>query len=96
MSEPKYPYPEEGHRTHWEGCYRERRHHNCAVARVDQLTARVEELETYIKVHEATEDALTTRVAELEALVGELKKDLDGEFEKITQMDLDHWPEESE
>ena len=29
------PYPDEGSRTHWEGCWRAPRHHNCAVVEAD-------------------------------------------------------------
>lgn len=38
------PYPEnEGH-THWDECWKERGHHNCAVAKVERLTRENEEL----------------------------------------------------
>lgn len=39
MSETALPYPVDEGRTHWEGCYRVRGHHNCAVALVDSLRA---------------------------------------------------------
>lgn len=32
------PYEDDKGRTHWEGCWRERGHHNCAVAMVERLT----------------------------------------------------------
>jgi hypothetical protein len=35
----EYPYPEDAGRTHYEGCWRERGHHNCAVAEVERLRA---------------------------------------------------------
>ena len=35
----EYPYPAHDGRTHWEGCYKERGHHNCAVVRVKSLEA---------------------------------------------------------
>jgi hypothetical protein len=38
-TETTYPYPEDTGRTHWEGCWRERGHHNCAVAEVERLAA---------------------------------------------------------
>jgi hypothetical protein len=31
----KFPYPENPGQTHFEGCWREQGHHNCAVARLD-------------------------------------------------------------
>ena len=34
-----FPYPDNRGQTHYEDCYRERRHHNCAVAEVDRLIA---------------------------------------------------------
>lgn len=37
MSTDPLPYPPDTGRTHYEGCWRERGHHNCAVARVDEL-----------------------------------------------------------
>jgi hypothetical protein len=33
------PYPERRGQTHYESCYRDRGHHNCAVAEVDRLRA---------------------------------------------------------
>lgn len=36
---PAMPYPEDRGRTHWPGCWRERGHHNCAVAEIERLTA---------------------------------------------------------
>ena len=38
------PYLANRGQTHFEGCYRERHHHNCAVARVDHLDAQLEAL----------------------------------------------------
>lgn len=44
------PYPEDDGRTHFTGCYRHARHHNCAVVEADRLRAinaeLVEALET--------------------------------------------------
>ncbi len=34
-----FPYPTNPGQTHFEGCYRERHHHNCAVAEVERLRA---------------------------------------------------------
>lgn len=39
------PYPNEPERTHWIGCWRTPKHHDCCVARVDQLTAFVREID---------------------------------------------------
>ena len=36
-----YPYPLNDGGTHWEGCWRERRHHNCAVLEADRLKLRL-------------------------------------------------------
>jgi len=33
------PYPENRGKTHYEGCFRQRDHHNCAVRRINDLTA---------------------------------------------------------
>ena len=34
-----YPYPANPGQSHFEGCFREVKHHNCAVAEVDRLRA---------------------------------------------------------
>jgi hypothetical protein len=39
MKESKLPYPENRGSTHWEGCFRDRKHHNCAVLRINDLNA---------------------------------------------------------
>lgn len=44
-----YPYPPDEGQTHSEGCWQNSRHHNCAVDKVDRLTARVAELEADAK-----------------------------------------------
>ena len=36
--------------THWEGCSSEEGHHNCAIAQIERLTARVEELEAALLI----------------------------------------------
>lgn len=41
-----YPYPEDEGQTHYEGCWRERGHHNCAVKRAEGLRDRVEQLKS--------------------------------------------------
>lgn len=35
------PYPNDEGRTHWDGCWRERGHHKCAVAEADRLRAQL-------------------------------------------------------
>ncbi len=40
-----YPYPLNQGRTHWDGCWRVPRHHNCAVAKVMQLQNQAEDRE---------------------------------------------------
>ena len=42
MSE--YPYPDNPGQTHWGECYMQRGHHNCAIARINELTTRIHEL----------------------------------------------------
>lgn len=37
MSEREYPYNLDRLSTHWEDCFKERNHHNCAVQRVYDL-----------------------------------------------------------
>lgn len=39
------PYPEDQGRTHWDGCWRELGHHNCAVRKVDRLLAAQEQVD---------------------------------------------------
>jgi len=41
-----YPYEPDTGRTHYEGCWRERGHHNCAVAYAEAAEARIQELES--------------------------------------------------
>ena len=33
----RLPYPENPGKTHWEGCWRDRGHHNCAVLEITRL-----------------------------------------------------------
>lgn len=47
-------------RTHWEGCWRERTHHECALVRIKALEIKVE--------------AREKRVAELEAALADERK----------------------
>ena len=53
-----FPYPDNRGQTHYEDCYRERRHHNCAVAEVDRLIAEVSKLRDALQevVHATSED----------------------------------------
>ena len=56
--------------THHEECWRQRRHHDCAVAKIERLTAQVKTLESddhewYLQSQEI--ERLTDRIAELEA-----------------------------
>jgi len=44
---PVYPYPRNDGRTHWEGCWAEQGHHNCAIAEVERLTAALVEIRDY-------------------------------------------------
>lgn len=37
--EEDYPYPRDIGRTHYDGCWQNRKHHNCAVAEADNLRA---------------------------------------------------------
>lgn len=61
------PYHDEPERTHWEGCYRSPKHHNCAVEEVDRLRAQLatarEGLETtanaLLRVTDCFDDAAT-------------------------------------
>jgi hypothetical protein len=38
------PYPDDPGQTHYDGCWRSRGHHNCAVARVEQLEGEAERM----------------------------------------------------
>lgn len=40
----EYPYPPDDGSTHWDGCWRERRHHNCAVGEIKRLREALEEI----------------------------------------------------
>lgn len=39
-----FPYPPDAVRTHYEGCWQHRGHHNCAVALVRQLETEIARL----------------------------------------------------
>ena len=79
----RYPYADNKGQTHFEGCYRTRHHHNCAVVEVDRLTAELEdarEREAQVRkdLHEAV-DALppyeaTQRIEQLEAALREVSQ----------------------
>jgi len=36
------PYPEDKGKTHYDGCWKERGHHNCAVSRIAELERQLE------------------------------------------------------
>lgn len=53
------PYPDEGPRTHWEGCWRAPKHHNCAVLHADSLLDALDrEREANRELREAAEEML--------------------------------------
>jgi hypothetical protein len=48
------PYPDNNGQTHYEGCWRERGHHNCAVALVERLEKIVSDTEDSVKAWHMT------------------------------------------
>jgi len=46
-----FPYPENPGRTHYEGCYRDKGHHNCAVGQVDRLRGVIGGLAGVVQEH---------------------------------------------
>jgi hypothetical protein len=57
-----FPYPENPGKTHFEGCYRLPRHHNCAVAMVDKREQELAEVRAELAA--AREAIRTVLVAE--------------------------------
>lgn len=53
------PYPPDTGHTHYDGCWRERGHHNCAVARLDEAEAEVTALQATV----ARLEAVLSRIA---------------------------------
>jgi 3-methyladenine DNA glycosylase/8-oxoguanine DNA glycosylase len=51
-----YPYEDNPGGTHWEGCYRAPRHHNCAVARLYECHDEIARLEARLAEVEAERD----------------------------------------
>lgn len=39
MTENELPYGDVSGQTHWDGCWRARGHHNCAVREIERLRA---------------------------------------------------------
>jgi hypothetical protein len=61
------PYPDNPGATHFDGCWRTRGHHNCAVAEVERLRAEAFDTAEYRRRDAAD---LFARDAEVEALRG--------------------------
>ena len=43
------PYPPNNGKTHWEGCWKDRGHHNCAMKEIEQQAQQIAELEKEIE-----------------------------------------------
>ena len=43
IEELEKPYPDNKGKTHWEGCWRDKGHHNCAVDEIERLKKFIEE-----------------------------------------------------
>ena len=43
-----YPYPDDPGQTHYDGCWRERGHHNCAMREVERLQNEVKDLQSIL------------------------------------------------
>jgi len=65
---PVYPYPRNDSRTHWEGCWAEQGHHNCAIAEVERLTAELADCKESRRLIER----LQARVGSLEGTIRRL------------------------
>jgi hypothetical protein len=44
-----FPYPQNPGATHYQDCYMDKGHHNCAIVRVRHLEARVEQLQQELR-----------------------------------------------
>ena len=68
-----YPYPDNNGQTHYEECYRERGHHNCAVREIERLNFEHEE-EIKQLTHEANaiEADITAYIETNSALLNEI------------------------
>lgn len=55
------PYPIDQYQTHFEGCWRLRRHHNCAVLEVERLREKLRR-ETVGQIIDETHATSTTEV----------------------------------
>lgn len=53
-------------RTHWEGCWRDRAHHECAVAKIERLEAEGSKLLATAEEQLNTLDDLVQRIEEWE------------------------------
>ena len=75
-------------RTHWEGCYKEYGHKDCAIAQIERLTAEVARLkhrENYLFDYSQQNTELQARVDELEsALRGYVKATTGQESATVT------------
>jgi hypothetical protein len=58
-------------RTHWEGCYKEYGHKDCAVAQIERLTAAVEHNLKCVHSRDERIEELQARVEELEGVLND-------------------------
>lgn len=65
-----FPYPDNPGQTHYDGCWRERHHHNCAVAEVERLRAEVKKLDIDAAKCCAKAIKLRAEVERLESMQG--------------------------
>lgn len=72
MSNTQYPYDSNPGQTHFDGCWRERKHHNCAVDEIKRLRARLEsvrnERDAIYELHDQCVKARDNTIEKLGAL----------------------------
>ena len=83
-----FPYPDDSGQTHYENCYRERKHHNCAIAEVDRLCTEHRELVAENEWFAALLDDPKRLRKHIEEKMQEEKENKEARYDA---MERDHW-----
>jgi FtsZ-binding cell division protein ZapB len=93
MSEKEvYPYEDETGQTHFDGCWTQRGHHNCAVANVYRLAREVEGLRLNVESLQNKVNALKDDNEELTRLNNNQYGTIEGMQAELYRLEYGHYP----